>query len=237
MHKSETPALPKLESFTTTSNEKSDNKEITDEKSQSRKRKLKPHAAQYLEPKQERKPASDLLLPDSEPASSDPDEQSNSSDTVPPKNRLEKMIEKNLDSAIKEKPGSDTMKTNSDDDFIVEDEVNFVYPNFSQKFISILSNQTNSNGFSFKDDLDYEQEFKIKVKQNLKLSKKLKTKSVKHQKKLDSQELADAGSTARTTDPTSKSTAQLNKKSKKKGYATTKQRLGKLLKLNRLVNI
>lgn len=209
LHKSETPALPKLESFTTTSNEKSDNKEITDEKSQSRKRKLKPHAAQYLEPKQERKPASDLLLPDSEPASSDPDEQSNSSDTVPPKNRLEKMIEKNLDSAIKEKPGSDTMKTNSDDDFIVEDE----------------------------DDLDYEQEFKIKVKQNLKLSKKLKTKSVKHQKKLDSQELADAGSTARTTDPTSKSTAQLNKKSKKKGYATTKQRLGKLLKLNRLVNI
>ena len=93
-----------------------------------------------------------------------------------------------------------------------------------------------------KDDLDYDQEFKIKCEANLKLSKKLKTKSVKHQKKLmESLEVLDGGSTtsaaARTTDPTSKSLNSINKKSKKKGYATTKQRLGKLLKLNRLVNI
>ena len=67
-----------------------------------------------------------------------------------------------------------------------------------------------------KDDLDYDQEFKIKCEANLKLSKKLKTKSAKHQKKLmESLEVIDGGgsttsATARTTDPTSKSLNSLN---------------------------
>lgn len=85
--------------------------------------------------------------------------------------------------------------------------------------------------------MDYDKEFKIKCEQNLKLSKKLKTKSAKHHKKLESQETAEDSGANRNVDPTSKSKQQLAKSSKKKGYATTKQRLGKLLKLNRLVNI
>ncbi len=87
--------------------------------------------------------------------------------------------------------------------------------------------------------MDYDKEFKIKCEQNLKLSKKLKTKSVKHHKKLESQGTSEEAIANRTVDPTSKfnNKSNSNKNTKKKGYATTKQRLGKLLKLNRLVNI
>jgi hypothetical protein len=152
----------------------------------SRKRKLKPHAVEYLENKKQEKPLEDT-----------------GNESV----ILEKKTQE-----------SDTAKSsieNSDDDFNVDDE----------------------------DDLDYDQEFKIKCEENLKLSKKLKTKSAKHQKKLNSLEAGGSGPKSVVSDPTAaKSSSSANsgltsKKSKKKGYATTKQRLGKLLKLNRLVNI
>lgn len=186
----------KLEAFSTDSSI-TDQTE-TDEK-QPRKRKIKPHASEYLEAR-----------PD-EPTAADIDD--SVSEKLPKKNILEKMIEKNLPETSQDdskEPNSNSKVVSDDDmDFHVEDE----------------------------DDLDYDQEFKIKCEQNLKLSKKLKTKSVKHQKKLESQETGDgAASSKSATDPTAKSAKQL-KNSKKKGYATTKQRLGKLLKLNRLVNI
>jgi len=152
----------------------------------SRKRKLKPHAVEYLENKRQDKAQ----------------EETGNEGVI-----LEKKTQE-----------SDTAKSsieNSDDDFNVDDE----------------------------DDLDYDQEFKIKCEENLKLSKKLKTKSAKHQKKLNSLEAGSSGPKSVVSDPTAaKSSSSANsgltsKKSKKKGYATTKQRLGKLLKLNRLVNI
>lgn len=191
----------KLEPFVTNVNQSEVND--TGEK-QSRKRKIKPHAAQYLETKPES--TNDSAIENGK-------QEIKETEVESPKNRLEKMIEKNL---TKEKPEIDTGNSQDDSKAGESDDIDF--------------------NVEDEDDLDYDQEFKIKCEQNLKLSKKLKTKSVKHQKKLDSQDTDGAGTT-RTTDPTSKSSNQLNKKSKKKGYATTKQRLGKLLKLNRLVNI
>jgi len=172
----------------TTARTSKKNKDQTDVSSQleSRKRKLKPHAAEYLENKKREKKLEE-----------------------PP--GLDEHLEKKTQE-------SDTAKSsieNSDDDFNVDDE----------------------------DDLDYDQEFKIKCEENLKLSKKLKTKSVKHQKKLNKLDMGTAGGLKSVaTDPTAAKPSPSvfnisNKKNKKKGYATTKQRLGKLLKLNRLVNI
>lgn len=180
---------PKLETFVTASS----SSEPQEEK-QTRKRKLKPHAAQYLVGKQENSEKTEL------PKETDTESNAKSPAEAEPK----------LPDTDTNNSQADSKTENSEDDreFQVDDE----------------------------DDLDYDQEFKIKCEHNLRLSKKLKTKSVKHQKKLENLDTDGTGS--RATDPTSKTSKDaLNKKTKKKGYATTKQRLGKLLKLNRLVNI
>ena len=79
---------------------------------------------------------------------------------------------------------------------------------------------------------DNDEEFKLKVKNNLKLSNKLKKKQMKKEKMAtENNEQADKKTTGLT--PSAIGTKQKNKK----GQATTKQRLGKLLKLNRIINI
>lgn len=84
------------------------------EEKQPRKRKIKPHASEYLEAKQE----------DMTPYVA-ADEQE--SEKMPKKNMLEKMIEKNLKEASQSdlKDSTNDSKTGSDDDmdFHVEDEV------------------------------------------------------------------------------------------------------------------
>lgn len=79
---------------------------------------------------------------------------------------------------------------------------------------------------------DNDEEFKLKVKNNLKLSNKLKKKQMKKEKMAsENKDQADKKTTGLT--PSAIGTKQKNKK----GQATTKQRLGKLLKLNRIINI
>jgi len=142
---------------------------------QVRKRKLKPHAVEYLQAKNAQ---SDQVKPEAHDS-------------------LEELIDKNMGTA------SSTADDNDLDYSAAEDD---------------------------DDDCDYEQEFKMKCEQNLKISKKLKKNSVKQQKKLQSQEANETGKSGEAA-------AKAAKRSNKKGYATTKQRLGKLLKLNRLINI
>ena len=144
---------------------------------QVRKRKLKPHAVEYLQAKNALQ--SDQVKPEAQDS-------------------LEELIDQNMGGAA-----SSTADDNDLDYSAAEED---------------------------DDDCDYEQEFKIKCEQNLKISKKLKKNSVKQQKKLQSQEANEAGKSGEAA-------AKAAKRSNKKGYATTKQRLGKLLKLNRLINI
>ena len=106
---------------------------------------------------------------------------------------------------------------------------------------------------SAEDDDEYnDEDFKIKCKNNLKLSKKIKKNFIKQQKKLDEDSTAPSkeAKTEKTTKKTTGSSVTTaggettvssfnssKKVSNKKGLATAKQRLGKLLKLNRIVNI
>lgn len=79
---------------------------------------------------------------------------------------------------------------------------------------------------------DNDEDFKLKVKNNLKLSNKLKKKQMKKEKMAsEEKDPSDKKTTGLT--PSAIGTKQKNKK----GQATTKQRLGKLLKLNRIINI
>jgi hypothetical protein len=160
-----------------------------------RKRKLKPHAVQYL------LPATSSLT-----TSTDFTETENGSS----KNNFKKIIEKNILNNQEE-----VNETQDDDDFKPCDE-------------------------DFDED---DEDFKLKCKNNLKLSKKLK-KSLQKQQKSD-----ETGNEKSSSDETksnlkeskdkpnsSNATSKQNKKFKK-GFATSKQRLSKLLKLNRIVNI
>jgi protease II len=98
------------------------------------------------------------------------------------------------------------------------------------------------------DDYDYDQDFKMKCQQNLKLSKKLKKNSAKHQKELLNGEEGSAQKKYKTNGvnnvtPSAIGASSMPTKGRntskkfKKGFATSKQRLGKLLKINRIVNI
>nr|QDF21454.1 histone lysine demethylase PHF8-like protein isoform X2 [Brachionus koreanus] len=79
---------------------------------------------------------------------------------------------------------------------------------------------------------DNDEDFKLKVKNNLKLSNKLKKKQLKKEK------LASEGKDQNDKKTTGLTPSAIGTKQKnKKGQATTKQRLGKLLKLNRIINI
>ncbi|RNA04854.1 histone lysine demethylase PHF8-like isoform X2 [Brachionus plicatilis] len=79
---------------------------------------------------------------------------------------------------------------------------------------------------------DNDEDFKLKVKNNLKLSNKLKKKQLRKEKMAsEDKDQSDKKTTGLT--PSAIGTKQKNKK----GHATTKQRLGKLLKLNRIINI
>ncbi|CAF0968870.1 unnamed protein product [Brachionus calyciflorus] len=81
------------------------------------------------------------------------------------------------------------------------------------------------------DPDDNDEDFKLKVKNNLKLSNKLKKKQLKKEKMANEDSKVEQKMTGLT--PSAIGSKQKNKK----GLATTKQRLGKLLKLNRIVNI
>lgn len=78
---------------------------------------------------------------------------------------------------------------------------------------------------------DNDEDYKMKCNNNLKLSKKLKKKQLKKEKLASEDVKSDQKTTGLTP------SAIASKQKNKKGLATTKQRLGKLLKLNRVVNI
>ena len=205
-----------------------------------RKRKLKPHAVHYLQPK--------MAKESEECSESKINEDSVDAKAKKPKNAVEKLIEKNLEKSnlLNNKEidliQSKTSDKDKDKDYVREDEF--------------------EDDEEDDDDDDYDQEFKLKCEKNLKLSKKMKKITDKKQKKQSSKDLVNeaAGldeedenkSDLKTTGITpaaigassSKSRQQqqqqhhqANSKKIKKGYATTKQRLSKLLKLNRIVNI
>jgi len=170
----------------------------TEQNGQKRKRKLKPHAVQYLLPATS---SSTTATTDSTEAHKNPS-----------KTNYKKIVEKNMLNNQEE-----VNDTQDDDDFKPGD-----------------------------DDLDEDDEdFKLKCKNNLKLSKKLK-KNLQKQQKCD-----ETGNEKCSSDETKPNTASKESKDKsnnsigaskqnkkfKKGFATSKQRLSKLLKLNRIVNI
>jgi hypothetical protein len=168
-------------------------------KKSSRKRKLKPHAAQYLQPptKQTKKPVEKPVEEKKKPSPKK-------------KNLLEAMIEKNLTPSVKKEENSSATggDKDKDKDFEPEDE-------------------------PLEEEDDEDADFKLKCKNNLKLSKKIK------KSQLAKQTIKEKAAKA----PSDDVAASLHKqqpsgdKKFKKGFATTKQRLGKLLKLNRCVNI
>ena len=189
-------------------------------KKSSRKRKLKPHAVQYLMPKEE---------------TSIQNEQINLGDITKKEENLEKKPKKMIDKLIEK-----NLKSCSASTLVVQKK---------QDESDAASNKYNKNEES--NDVDYDdkdeeyiddedEDFKLKCKNNLKLSKKIKKNLIKHQKKLD-EDSTSVGKQQKKPNPkceTQVSTSNASKKtSGKKGLATAKQRLGKLLKLNRIVNI
>ena len=174
-----------------------------------RKRKLKPHAVQYLQSKKD-EPVEKI------------DEQSVERTNKKP---IDLLIEKNL---IKKNPSKslDSSEKSNDTDYVNDDNEELMDED--------------------DDDYDYDQDFKMKCQQNLKLSKKLKKSSVKHQKDLQNDDQTKKYKTNGVTPSAigasslpnkSSSTNSSSVKKFKKGFATSKQRLGKLLKINRIVNI
>jgi hypothetical protein len=221
------------------------------EKKSTRKRKLKPHVAHYLQPSvilSSEQKAENVI--DSEIASN-LNQEKHKTETTKKRNKkdtlLNKLIEKNIkkqESLIK----SETAKTKESIDKM-DGNIGKV-TNKKRKSDSVGTNDADDDDdddYKVEENVDDEDEdFKIKCEKNLKLSKKLKKNSIKQQKeqlgdlsdnsnfskKQLQQELPLASSSA--TNATVKS--KYNKKLKK-GYATTKQRLSKLLKINRIVNI
>jgi len=195
-------------------------------KKSARKRKLKPHAVQYLMPKEE------AVVKSDQTNLGDITKKEENSEKKPkaPKKMIDRLIEKNL------KP---TITTTASDTSIASQK------NLDDEGSSDLADKEYKNEES--NDVDYDDEeynddededFKLKCKNNLKLSKKIKKSQMKHQKKLD-EDTTSPGKQSKKPNvkvETQKPTLNASKKtSGKKG--TTKQRLGKLLKLNRIVNI
>ncbi len=208
--------------------EKDSNAPTADIAKSGRKRKLKPHAAQYLQPPKQIKEKDETIVDGSEKLSENPTVKKKSKklvDKIKNKNLNDQQAESEAD-VTKKKPKED----NDDDEDYVDDG----------------------------EDVD-DEDFKLKCKNNLKLSKKIKKNLIKQQQKEESHndsanstlESAETGSNSnlsinKNNKPTfSNSSSGKNNKSKqnepnkkfKKGLTTTKQRLGKLLKLNRVVNI
>ena len=146
------------------------------------------------------------------------------------KKPIDLLIEKNLNQSIsKAQSESNKKSSNENDTDYVNDEIE----------------EENDDE---DDDYDYDQDFKMKCQQNLKLSKKLKKNSAKHQKDLLNGEEESAQKKYKTNGvnnvtPSAIGASSLPTKGRnankkfKKGFATSKQRLGKLLKINRIVNI
>lgn len=135
-----------------------------------RKRKLKPHAVQYLQPK-----------------------------------------------SAKDEPGPNDEDDDGDEDYV---------------------NKSNQDPDDNDEDDFIEEEFKLKCKNNLKISQKIKKNLLKQQKEQELQQSGSASSITPSAIGSSSKQSKSNQNKKfKKGFATTKQRLGKLLKLNRCVNI
>ncbi len=144
------------------------------------------------------------------------------------KKPIDLLIEKNLNASISKAENESNKKRNENDTDYVNDEIE-------------------EENDEEDDDYDYDQDFKMKCQQNLKLSKKLKKSSVKHQKDLLNGEEGNAKKyktngvnnvTPSAIGASSMPTKGRNANKKfKKGFATSKQRLGKLLKINRIVNI
>lgn len=181
--------------------------EVDTSQKSTRKRKLKPHAAQYLQPPS--KP--------SKPTKSTVEKQaieSGGGDDKPQpkkakkKNLLEQIIEKNM----KNVPAAEAKKKadvdENDKDYDVNEEE------------------------AGDDEDDEDADFKLKCQNNLKLSKKIKKSQLKQSKEAKEKEAKPKDEVT-----VAKATASEANKKVKKGFATTKQRLGKLLKLNRCVNI
>lgn len=126
------------------------------------------------------------------------------------KSHLENMIKKNLTNEEFEDEDEGGLE---DEDYLEEDE----------------------------DADDNDEDFKLKCKNNLKISKKLKKNLLKQQKKEgDESTLSTSGlapSAVASKNNLNKPNSAQTQSKPKKGFATTKQRLGKLLKLNRVVNI
>jgi hypothetical protein len=199
-------------------------------KKSARKRKLKPHAVQYLMPKEEAVVKSDQTnLGDITKK-----EENSEKKAKTPKKMIDRLIEKNLKPTIAATTASDTSMASQKnlDDEGSSDLADKEYKN------------EESNDVDYDEDEEYnddeDEDFKLKCKNNLKLSKKIKKSQMKHQKKLD-EDTTSPGKQSKKPNvkvETQKPTLNASKKtSGKKGLATAKQRLGKLLKLNRIVNI
>lgn len=200
------------------------------EKKSVRKRKLKPFAAQYLQPKQtkiEENPSQEVKPEQAEATAAGEAAPKPEKPKKASKKMIDKLIEKNLKPKIsdQEKEAKEALakkeKANND-----EEDKDKTYRSEDD------------------EDEDDDEDFKLKCKNNLKLSKKIKS-NLKKQQKLNEQpnltpsalglststskqnKKKDSSATASSTNA-----AQQNKKPKK-GLTTTKQRLSKLLKLNR----
>lgn len=186
-------------------------------KKSTRKRKLKPHAMQYLLPKEEAKPSDTSQL---DKAPEEKVEQ-----IKKPKKLIDRMIEKNL------KPSAILAEAAAAASSLDEgDSADKTYKNDEGELNDDEEDEYN----------DDDEDFKLKCKNNLKLSKKITKNLIKHQKKLDqdtqSQSLSPL-SKKKDLSTNLPPAQQQNKNKSKKGLTTAKQRLGKLLKLNRAVNI
>jgi hypothetical protein len=192
-------------------------------KKSTRKRKLKPHAVQYLMPRETVSQAPSEAAVEKKPDSK-------------PKKMIDKLIEKNLKPTLDLNQKKKTEKVVKTTTMGEDDPIDKTYTHAP----SDIEDEDDDDEYNDDEDAD----FKLKCKNNLKLSKKIKNKLIKQQKKLDgtenpsgkvktSSQIAAAAATA-----TMISGGGVSKKSNnKKGLATAKQRLGKILKLNRIVNI